>query len=334
MKKIVTCASYGGTGSSVITDLLKEFNNVKSTGDFEVSIAHEYGGISDLEHYLVEDFHRMKNDEAIYAFKKLIKAIEKDYNKFFDNEFNKITQQYLNEIIKETWQGYWHQHPNRVHGIEKIIKYKFPMLLERVKHKFIKNKHDYEFVPKQRKDTMYLSINNQDFYVSTKKYFENLFTILDKNNQYEYIAIDQLVPPTNISRYQKYFNNIKVIVVDRDPRDLYLLNKLYWKEGWIPTDSIDVYINWFKSIRKNDFEEKDVLRINFEDFISNYDQVIEEIMEFLDLKKINHVQKLKYFNPEKSKKNYKLYEKEEILTPELKNDLQKIENRLSEFIIL
>lgn len=48
MKNIITCASYGGTGSSAITDLMKEFNNVKSLGEFEFSIAHDLDGISDL----------------------------------------------------------------------------------------------------------------------------------------------------------------------------------------------------------------------------------------------------------------------------------------------
>ena len=33
--KIITCTGYGGTGSSAITDLLKEFQNVYSYGDVE-----------------------------------------------------------------------------------------------------------------------------------------------------------------------------------------------------------------------------------------------------------------------------------------------------------
>ena len=37
--KIITCTGYGATGSSVITDLLKEFKTVHSLGDFEFSIS-------------------------------------------------------------------------------------------------------------------------------------------------------------------------------------------------------------------------------------------------------------------------------------------------------
>ena len=52
--KYITCTGFGGTGSSVISDLMKEFDNVKSCGsDFEMSIAFATDGISDLQHYIV-----------------------------------------------------------------------------------------------------------------------------------------------------------------------------------------------------------------------------------------------------------------------------------------
>lgn len=332
-KKIVTCASYGGTGSSVITDLLKEFSNIKSTGDFEVSIAHEYGGISDLQHYIVDDFHRLKNDEALYNFKKLVQRIEPDYNKLFANKFSNIAEQYIASLTVEEWQGYWHQHTYRFTGIDKFVKYDFNMLLEKIKYKFLKHKYEYEFVPKQKKDTMYLTINDDTFYSKTRMFFNELISTLDEKKEFEYIAIDQMVPPTNISRYLKYFENMKVIIVDRDPRDLYLLNKLYWKEGWIPTDKVETYISWFNNIRSNRDEGDNILRINFEDFICDYDKTVSKIIEFLQLDESKHINKYMYFNPEKSKKNYQFYKRNEILSNELKQDLSKIEDKLYEFII-
>ncbi|MGL4760511.1 MAG: sulfotransferase family protein [Sarcina sp.] len=333
-RNIVTCASYGGTGSSVITDLLKEFSNVKSTGDFEVTIAHEYGGISDLEHYLVNDFHRLKNDAAVYDFKNLVKRIDKEYNKFFDDRFTSITENYINALIEAEWSGYWHQHEERYFGLEKVLKYKFPYLRERIKNKFRKKKHDYEFVPKQRRTPMYLGTQKEIFFIQTKEYFNNLFEILDSQEEFDYIATDQLVPPTNISRYLNYFDNLKVIVVDRDPRDLYILNKLYWKEGWIPTDDIEIFIRWFKSIRINKMEESNesVLRVKFEDFIINYEETLDKILIFLNIDSSNHKDKFLHFDPKKSIKNFKLYERKEIMTKDLLEDVRKLEVCLKEFI--
>lgn len=42
----ITCTGFGGTGSSVISDLMKEFENVKSCGDsYELSLAFQIDGI-------------------------------------------------------------------------------------------------------------------------------------------------------------------------------------------------------------------------------------------------------------------------------------------------
>ena len=40
MRQIVTCTGHGGTGSSFITDFFKEFENVKSTGNFEFTLSY------------------------------------------------------------------------------------------------------------------------------------------------------------------------------------------------------------------------------------------------------------------------------------------------------
>lgn len=34
-----------------------------------------------------------------------------------------------------------------------------------------------------------------------------------------------LIPTSNISRYVRYVQDLRVIVVDRDPRDIYLMEK-------------------------------------------------------------------------------------------------------------
>ena len=47
---------------------------------------------------------------------------------------------------------------------------------------------------------------------------------------------DQLVPSSNIEKYLRYFKDIKVVVVDRDQRDLFLFGKYNWRDGVIPTN--------------------------------------------------------------------------------------------------
>ena len=38
----------------------------------------------------------------------------------------------------------------------------------------------------------------------------------------EYLVLDQCVSTTNVKRYLNYIRDLKVIIVDRDPRDVYI----------------------------------------------------------------------------------------------------------------
>ncbi|SHF04087.1 MULTISPECIES: sulfotransferase [Caloramator] len=330
LKKIITCASYGGTGSSAVSDLFKEFENVKSMGDFEFSIAHDVDGISDLQHYIVDDMHRLKVDEAIYRFKKLTNNIAPNYERFFNNKFKEITNEYINSLIDVEWDGFWLQQPLRYGKIERKIRYGIPGKIQRIKNSLFGKKHDYEFVVYYKRSKMYYSCARDRFIENTRKYFEKLFYELDVNNEFEYLVLDQLIPPNNTERYLNYFNNLKCIVVDRDPRDLYILNKKYWREGWIPTEDVNVYIKWYRLLREHLKYEKDddrVLRVKFEDFIYNYDKTINEVLKFAGIDSSKHTKKQQYFNPNISIKNTKLWEK----NIEFSDEIRLIEDKLNEF---
>ena len=49
-KIILTTTGCYGTGSSAVTDLIREFNCVDCKGEYEVRFIHDPDGISDLEY--------------------------------------------------------------------------------------------------------------------------------------------------------------------------------------------------------------------------------------------------------------------------------------------
>lgn len=328
--KIVTCASYGGTGSSAISDLLKEFENCKSLGDFEFRFIQDPDGISDLEYGLIDNNNRLFTG---YFIKKFIKQINyysgnfysKRYRKYFGEKFYKYSSEYINKIIQLSWKGTWLKEEIEESFIKKVLRVFINNILKRVNI----NKEFKHFYYKT--DMVYSYIDKETFYKFTKEYTNNLFSSLNPNNKFEYLMLDQLVPCSNINRYLNYFYDIKVIVVDRDPRDLYILNKIFWKEGWIPED-IDKFINYFKLIRRHQKYEKEdqdkILRIKFEDLIYDYENSINKIIKFLGLSLKNHKEKKKYFNPDISKQNTKLWEKYKQFSVEIK----KIEVELEEYL--
>ena len=172
-----------------------------------------------------------------------------------------------------------------------------------------------------------VNITSERFLDETRKYCDKLCEVLNKQNK-EYVVLDQAVSPQNPDRYLKYINDLKIIVVDRDPRDVYINDIIINQDNVLPKD-VKEFCYIFKASRKKiDTKSKDVLFINFEDMIYDYDNTTKKVMDFLGLKEKNHIKPKQIFIPEKSKNNTKLWEKYN----EYSKEMKFIEKELKEFI--
>lgn len=325
MKQIISCASYGGTGSSAITDLLKEFTICKSLGDFEFSFLHYPKGIRDLELNILNRNNRLNTSYAIFEFLEMNKKIEREYKKYFGDEYFDLTKKYIESLIQVSWKG--------TSELYTSDENKYLKLLYRILNKVfntIKLKREGVYFQKKNYPLYSCYISKEKFYENTQNYLEKLFKSLDKEEKYEKIVLDQLVPSSDINSYLNYIKNLKVIVVDRDPRDLYILNREFWNEGWIPQD-INSYIEYFRNIRiHQNYEKEDkskIFRIRFEDLIYSYEETLKKIILFLELDEKNHLNKKQFFNPEISIKNTNLKSKYSKYVEEI----SRIEKELKEF---
>lgn len=330
LKKIITCAGYHGTGSSVVTDLLQEFNGIKSFGEWEFRFLQDPNGVGDLEDKLISNNARLNSDRAIYDFKNFIKSLATDrdirfwkkniYEKIFNGKFLDITQNYIDDLVDLKWQGIWHDVYNRKEF--KIHKYLFYFSLVLLKFKLIKHIN-------LKTIEIYFSYPIEDFSKKTKKYLNNLFKATEVAE--DILVFDQLFPICNQNKYLKYFDDIKVINFDRDPRDLYVLNKVYWRDMVVPTDNVDIFIKHFLFIRKHqkyeEIDNKKIKNVKFEDFIYKYDESLEELLKFLEIDEKDHIRKKQFFNPEISINNTQIFK----LHPELEEDIKQIEKELKEF---
>ena len=251
--KIITTTGYGTTGSSVVTDLLKEFENVNSLGDFEFDFLSSVHGMRDLEYGLFELNSRTNIDVYIKQFIAYIEYLSSsriyNYEKWFNGKFKELSMEFLEQIIDIEWSGY----NLRDIRSENII-VKFAYYLERFIQKKILGQKDSsaKFYTKVLKKKRYYACpaSREEFYEKVRSYTSKLVTQVACNSEHKFIAFDQLVPATDIENYLQYFNNLKVIVVDRDPRDLYLLEKHEYKEMFIPYQDINSFIKWYKMIRE------------------------------------------------------------------------------------
>lgn len=331
--KFITCASYHGTGSSAITDLISEFNNVLSFTNEEFRFLHDIDGVADLEYHLVENHNRHNSGHALKRYKRLVdfysgNSLLKRYEAYFNNQWRKISYEYIADLTDFTYKGWWQY--------DLLDKGAFYYYLKLLPGKFIKatlwrNKSEkvYNALPNEITYCSYPT--KEEFIELTRNYIEKLFNVVNKDNK-EFIMVDQIVAASNIKKYTKYFENIKVVLVDRDPRDMYLLAKYEWNDPVIPTETIELFCKWYKYTRKHrkteKFDSETVKFIMFEDLIYRYDDIVPQILDFLCLSTTDHIYKKKIFDPNVSVKNTQLWKK----YPQTSKEMTYIENELKEYL--
>lgn len=327
---IISNAGYGTTGSGIITDYLHEFACIKNLGDYEFRFLQDHDGISTLEDTLVHTPHRLNSDVAIRNYQRYIDRqcgtfLNRRYEAFFKGQWRKISNIFLEKLISIEWPGYWEEFQIVEPRLSVILKYQ---LLPRIlRLSFGNTRCISHYIPKK---DMFFSYPTEAYFLQcVKEYVHNLCSVIDPEHDFKYVFMDQLMPPTNIGRYERYMDSVKTIVVDRDPRDCYIENVLQYEEGWIPKD-IDKYILHYRGIReqtKRFPDSENVLRIRFEDAIFHYDVFDEKIRNFLGLSQEDHTAKYSCFNPDVSIKNTRLWASRKV-APDI---IKKIEAQLAEY---
>ena len=310
---ILTTTGFYGTGSSAITDLIREYDNVCCQDDYEVRFLYDPDCISDLEYNVIDNPNRHNTGHAIKRFRKQMKMLDhvwcfNRYNKYFNGVFMPAIEKFCNEITIASYPAAWHydvyERGNAFYVLSRIysnINYKL--------HKLIGIPLDGRaLVPK--KELSYISIlNRESFLKSVRELTETVIHSKNKDNK-EFVLLDQLVPPSNIKRYSRYVDNLKVIVMDRDPRDIYLLEKELWRGTIAPTESVEMFCEWYKWTRDLYYKDEkcsNCLNLRFEDLIYQYEDTLKQVETFFCINSENHKNKKRFFNPSISIKNTQLW---------------------------
>ncbi len=330
--KVISCASYYGSGSSAITDYVSEFDGVYSMTNEEFRFIQDPDGIDDLEFHLVENHNRHNSGHALKRYKRLVdfyngNLFGSKYAGAFHNRWKEISYQYIDALTDFTFKGWW--------MYDLYDRGSFFYFRKRIGNKLL-HKTFWRNQPERTLDTMknevtYCSAPSQEKFIEcTKHYINDLLT--EASGGADVVMVDQIVPPSNLSRYTRYFDDIKVVVVDRDPRDLYLLEKMEWKDGVIPHDDVETFVKWYRYTRshqeREDFDPKTALFVRFEDLVYRYDEETARLRTFLGLDEVDHERPLTGFDPERSKKNTRKW----LVYPEAAEDVAFIERELPAFI--
>ena len=87
---------------------------------------------------------------------------------------------------------------------------------------------------------------------------------------------------SGFERCTRYFDDLKIILVDRDPRDIFLSMKYIWKERDEFWDNVQLFCDWYRWVHQMSFPRPtNVLGIRFEDLIYHYAREVDKIEQFI-----------------------------------------------------
>lgn len=325
--KIIGCVGYHGTGAGVIDDLLRECDNVAHGGyECESRFLHDADGISDLEYNLVENPHRLNSGFAVRRFLKYAEMNNRQLSKVYGSSWLKLAKAYANSITKFEYEGYkgWEVALFPLH--ERICE-KLQRTINKVLPKNIRKPAWYNYYPNAK--TLHSVCTENEFLEKTRLFVNELSLCIPHKKNDEFVVMDQLIPGKNLSRYIRYIPNAKVIIVDRDPRDLYIRQRTL-RDHVLPNNVMQ-FCEYYKDIRpqKNVNETpSNILFVTFEDMIYNYDNMIKKVFAFLGINLIHHISPKSFFNPDKSIVGTRMWLK----YPEYTDDIKIIEKMLPEFL--
>lgn len=327
--KVLIPTGYMGSGSSAITDMLSSFEQCEApNGSFEYVFLHCPGGLFDLEDKLLQNNNALRSDEALRTFLATMQDLfDKSfswiggYESKISPRFMEMTQEFVDALVQFRPNSYWYYQEKKGWAA-------FPhMVLNKLSKAFLRGRPAVNAPLKYR--GMMLSLpDSETFHSLAREYLAALF--VEMGVREHSLILDQLLLPFNLFRMDVFFGeNVECFVVDRDPRDVFLLNKYIWgprdhSPVPFPID-VDEFCSYYRTLRASEkpCASPHAHRIHFEDCIFKYDEVIAQLSAIIG----GALSKEPRFNPSQSIENTQLF-----LLPEYSAEGKVIEEKLSEWL--
>ena len=315
---VVGVSGYGHSGSSAAFDLLREIDSV-CTIPTEFDIFKMPGGLVEIgqnfERHNIGSFN-----VSIASFYKLVDhfcqcRLSHIYHEELLNEFKKICYGFVDSIVSVTSSischpaSYWYPH----HIVSKFDVIGVPTIFRKLLRIIYRSIKLFSVQPsKENKYTIYLpkNVSYQKYVSLAKECIYRMLTCLSNDEKYEYIGLDNIFPAPlgyqGVLECLDYFDKIRIISVYRDPRDQYVQG-ITTGSQWMFVDQVENFIKYYAQGNLLHICDKRILHIKFEDLVINYSDTVDKIFNFLNLKKLNHIHKFKFFNPKESIKNINLW---------------------------
>lgn len=311
-RQVVSVVGFGYSGSGAVVDLFAECDNCLTVGDsdlntfdkvditigFETDFVRLAGGLFEIERYIgCGNF--FVNDALIHRF---IKCVE-NFPPFKEDEgVRRCFYDFLDDILEL-----------------KIMDLNF-------------NAYNYFLYPRKKRSEIFFlrNLTVEEYRSIANRLLVKLFNILNRPKS-DFLIFDQLLSDGELdaTKNEFYIKGVKSIIVYRDPRDIFAYATKV-NLPWIPHDNVDDYITWYKIMVRNlDLNDPKNLIVQFERLITDYDNEIKRILEYVGLDQTAHNPQKKgtRLNPAFSIRNVGVWKQND----SLQVDFNRIKESLGEF---
>lgn len=323
---IIGACGFGSTGSSAVTDYLKEYNKFQVLDQIEFTWVSGVDGLIDLDYHVNHPHNR--TSDSIRAIERYREMCNRMVNKYRSvgippETFTKFTDDFLESIITTSWS--WNV--PRTQGLVDRIRRYFYARFHIVSKWEVKHGRHWEGFPLE---PVYLSVFPENFEEKARKHVREILLAMGADFS-KPIILDQPFAGNNPQACFKFFEDPYAVVVDRDPRDNYVFakTKLLGRFHLMPINNVEDFVKYYRALRKNQpYTEphERVLCMKFEDMVYHYDETTAKLREFFHLPDNPNPKSI--FDPAISMPNTQVWKR----FPQFAKDIEFIEKELPEYL--
>ena len=314
----ITTTGYYSTGSSAVYDLLREYTpcteEINRNNPIEHILLYMPNGLFDLEDKLLIGNSIHRSDEAMNSFYQAMKDLYENnyqvfgnYKKRYGKHFMDAVEKLIDDLTEYKVKGNWYYGNEMQFSLIHTV----ASILHMINNKPV-NANFFENISHRDKYsdsvTRYAFPSETAFYQKASAFIREFLSMAQGDNQ-GVLLLDHLILPHNVFRLPRYLkdNELKVIIVDRDPRDVYIdIRKRQKRDREVPPIPVDRenYVEFWRALRKSERIVElpnQVLRIQYEDLFYKYEETVSLIEGFCEFTPEQHKYPGRFFNPLMSK---------------------------------
>lgn len=274
--EILLLGGFGRSGTTGIRELLKSHPEITSTEKSELRILTDPGGFISLKNCFVDNWTFWRGDQAIHEYIQICKDLNRkwfggylfsNYKAEFYGNFQQANNQLLDDIVLSSYNGIWAKHAK---------------IFNKTVLKFI-NHNRIKWI--SRKIYITAPMDYFTFLKISKKYFDKLLERKLNKEKASIFLIDEPYISQNPKECMEITGATKLIVVLRDPRDVFLS---FQGQDWSPRKKEhslnmlkSIYNNW--TMKKKYLSVDNYLELKFEDIVANFSKTFNELCKFLNI---------------------------------------------------